>query len=109
MSYELTIEPLGQTIEIEDGQTILDAALLAGIYLPHRFLKQQLTRSAKAKLRNFGNRRGALINELPSLHKQGKLGRQSNWQRDYIDRQQMHCPHLHSPDVLREPDVLSAP
>lgn len=35
MSYELTIEPLGQTIEIEDGQTILDAALRAGIYLPH--------------------------------------------------------------------------
>jgi len=35
MSYELTIEPLGQTIEIEEGQSILDAALRAGIYLPH--------------------------------------------------------------------------
>ncbi len=35
MSYELTIEPLGHTIEVEDGQTILDAALRAGIYLPH--------------------------------------------------------------------------
>lgn len=35
MSYELTIEPLGQTIALEDGQTILDAALRAGIYLPH--------------------------------------------------------------------------
>ncbi|ENO79323.1 phenol 2-monooxygenase [Thauera sp. 27] len=35
MGYELTIEPLGQTIEIEEGQTILDAALRAGIYLPH--------------------------------------------------------------------------
>lgn len=35
MSYELTIEPLGQTVEIEDGQSILDAALRAGIYLPH--------------------------------------------------------------------------
>ncbi|KAF1711475.1 phenol hydroxylase [Pseudoxanthomonas kalamensis DSM 18571] len=35
MGYELTIEPLGQTIEIEDDQTILDAALRAGIYLPH--------------------------------------------------------------------------
>ena len=35
MSYELTIEPLGQTIEVEEGQTILDAALRAGIYLPH--------------------------------------------------------------------------
>lgn len=35
MTYELTIEPLGTTIEIEEGQTILDAALRAGIYLPH--------------------------------------------------------------------------
>lgn len=35
MRYELTIEPLGQTVAIEDGQTILDAALRAGIYLPH--------------------------------------------------------------------------
>src|ERR1035437_1720635 len=35
MSYELTIEPLGRSIEVEAGQTILDAALRAGIYLPH--------------------------------------------------------------------------
>lgn len=35
MRYELTIEPLGQTIEVEEGQTILDASLRAGIYLPH--------------------------------------------------------------------------
>ncbi|MBR0565371.1 2Fe-2S iron-sulfur cluster binding domain-containing protein [Azoarcus sp. L1K30] len=35
MSYELTIEPLGQTIEVEENQTILDAALRAGIWLPH--------------------------------------------------------------------------
>ncbi|MBC7858795.1 MAG: 2Fe-2S iron-sulfur cluster binding domain-containing protein [Burkholderiaceae bacterium] len=35
MSYTLTIEPLGQSIEVEDGQTILDASLRAGIYLPH--------------------------------------------------------------------------
>ncbi len=35
MSYQLTIEPLGQTIAIEEGQTILDASLRAGIYLPH--------------------------------------------------------------------------
>ncbi|THF55184.1 NADH:ubiquinone reductase (Na(+)-transporting) subunit F [Pseudothauera rhizosphaerae] len=35
MSYELTIEPLGQTIAIEEGQSLLDAALRAGIYLPH--------------------------------------------------------------------------
>lgn len=35
MTHELTIEPLGVTVEIEEGQTILDAALRAGIYLPH--------------------------------------------------------------------------
>lgn len=35
MSYTLTIEPLGQELEVDDGQTILDAALRAGIYIPH--------------------------------------------------------------------------
>lgn len=35
MSYQLTIEPLGQTITVEEGQTLLDASLRAGIYLPH--------------------------------------------------------------------------
>lgn len=35
MTYELTIEPIGQTIEVDEGQTILDAALRSGIYLPH--------------------------------------------------------------------------
>jgi phenol/toluene 2-monooxygenase (NADH) P5/A5 len=35
LSYELTIEPLGRTIEVAEGQTILDASLRAGIYLPH--------------------------------------------------------------------------
>ena len=35
MSYELTIEPLGTTIDVEEDQTILDAALRAGIWLPH--------------------------------------------------------------------------
>lgn len=35
MSYQLTIEPLGATLEVEEGQTILDAALRKGIYLPH--------------------------------------------------------------------------
>lgn len=35
MSYEVTIEPLGETIEVEDEQTILDAALRAGVWLPH--------------------------------------------------------------------------
>jgi phenol/toluene 2-monooxygenase (NADH) P5/A5 len=32
---QLTIEPLGATIEVEDGQTLLDAALRQGIYIPH--------------------------------------------------------------------------
>ena len=35
MGHTLTIEPLGVELEIEDGQTILDAALRAGVYLPH--------------------------------------------------------------------------
>lgn len=35
MSHQLTIEPIGQTIPVEDGQTLLDAALRHGIYLPH--------------------------------------------------------------------------
>lgn len=35
MSHELSIEPLGQTIRVEPGQTLLDAALRAGIWLPH--------------------------------------------------------------------------
>jgi phenol hydroxylase P5 protein len=35
MTYEMLIEPLGETIEVEEGQTILDAALRSGIYLPH--------------------------------------------------------------------------
>jgi phenol hydroxylase P5 protein len=35
MSYQLTIEPIGQTINVEDGQTILEASLRAGFYLPH--------------------------------------------------------------------------
>ncbi len=35
MSHELNIEPLGRSIDVKDGQTILDAALRAGIYLPH--------------------------------------------------------------------------
>lgn len=35
MSYEVTIEPLGETVEVEEDQTILDACLRAGIWLPH--------------------------------------------------------------------------
>jgi len=35
MSHQLTIEPLGVSIEVEDGQTVLDAALRQGIYIPH--------------------------------------------------------------------------
>lgn len=35
MSYQLTIEPLGATIDVAEGQTLLDAALRQGIYIPH--------------------------------------------------------------------------
>ena len=35
MSYQLTIEPLGATLDVADGQSMLDAALRAGIWLPY--------------------------------------------------------------------------
>ena len=35
MRYQLTIEPLGAVIDVEDGQSILDAALRQGLYIPH--------------------------------------------------------------------------
>lgn len=35
MGYQITIEPLGQTVEIADGQTVLDACLRAGVWIPH--------------------------------------------------------------------------
>lgn len=35
MGYRLTIEPLGETLELEDGQSLLDGALRAGIWLPY--------------------------------------------------------------------------
>src|SRR5690606_686890 len=31
----LTIEPIGETIEVAPGQTLLDACLRAGVWLPH--------------------------------------------------------------------------
>ena len=34
-TYQLTIEPLGETINVERDQSILDAALRAGVYLPY--------------------------------------------------------------------------
>jgi len=34
MSYTVTIEPIGEQIEVEDGQTILAAALRQGVWLP---------------------------------------------------------------------------
>lgn len=34
MSYQVTIEPTGDIIEVEDDQTILDAALRQGVWLP---------------------------------------------------------------------------
>ncbi|OUM04043.1 NADH:ubiquinone reductase (Na(+)-transporting) subunit F [Variovorax sp. JS1663] len=35
MSFQITIEPLGQGIAARDGQTVLDACLRAGVWLPH--------------------------------------------------------------------------
>ena len=35
MTYELNIEPTGEVIEVDEEQTLLDAALRAGLYLPH--------------------------------------------------------------------------
>jgi phenol/toluene 2-monooxygenase (NADH) P5/A5 len=35
MSYQLTIEPLGESLEVDEEQTLLDAALRNGLYLPH--------------------------------------------------------------------------
>jgi phenol/toluene 2-monooxygenase (NADH) P5/A5 len=34
MSYQITIEPIGTTIDVEEDQTILDAALRQGVWLP---------------------------------------------------------------------------
>lgn len=35
MGYQVKIEPLGQAVEVEEGQTILDACLRVGVWLPH--------------------------------------------------------------------------
>lgn len=35
MSYQIMIEPLGQAVPARDGQTVLDACLRAGVWLPH--------------------------------------------------------------------------
>jgi phenol/toluene 2-monooxygenase (NADH) P5/A5 len=35
MAFQLTVEPLGRRIDVEDGQTILDACLRDGLWLPH--------------------------------------------------------------------------
>ncbi|MDZ7809434.1 MAG: phenol 2-monooxygenase domain-containing protein [Arhodomonas sp.] len=35
MSHELSIEPVGEHLEVEDDQSLLDAALRRGLYLPH--------------------------------------------------------------------------
>ncbi len=33
--HSLTIEPIGETVDVADGQSILDACLRAGVWLPH--------------------------------------------------------------------------
>ncbi|MBY6346313.1 2Fe-2S iron-sulfur cluster binding domain-containing protein [Providencia rettgeri] len=34
MTYQVTVEPTGDVVEVEDGQTLLDAALRQGVWLP---------------------------------------------------------------------------
>jgi len=34
MSYQVTVEPTGDVVEVEEGQTLLDAALRQGVWLP---------------------------------------------------------------------------
>ena len=34
MSYQVTVEPTGEVVEVEEGQTILDASLRQGVWLP---------------------------------------------------------------------------
>jgi phenol/toluene 2-monooxygenase (NADH) P5/A5 len=34
-THQLTVDPIGENIEVAEGQTILDACLRAGVYLPH--------------------------------------------------------------------------
>jgi phenol hydroxylase P5 protein len=38
MNARMSIEPVRQTVEVEQGQTLLDAALRAGVYIPHACL-----------------------------------------------------------------------
>ena len=38
MTFRLTIEPLGHDVEVQENQTLLDAALRNGVYLPHACL-----------------------------------------------------------------------
>ncbi|TPQ33510.1 NADH:ubiquinone reductase (Na(+)-transporting) subunit F [Cupriavidus pinatubonensis] len=35
MCNQITIEPLGATLDVAEGQTLLDAALRSGVYIPH--------------------------------------------------------------------------
>jgi phenol hydroxylase P5 protein len=38
MTYQMTIEPLSHDVEVKEHQTLLDAALRNGVYLPHACL-----------------------------------------------------------------------
>ena len=35
MACKLEIEPTGDMVDVQEGQTLLDAALRQGVYLPH--------------------------------------------------------------------------
>lgn len=38
MTYQVKVEPSGEVFEMEEGQSLLDAALRSGVYLPHACL-----------------------------------------------------------------------
>jgi phenol/toluene 2-monooxygenase (NADH) P5/A5 len=38
MTFQMTIEPLSHAVEVQENQTLLDAALRNGVYLPHACL-----------------------------------------------------------------------
>jgi phenol hydroxylase P5 protein len=35
MTFQITIEPLGHSVDVREGQTVLDACLRSGVWLPH--------------------------------------------------------------------------
>ena len=74
MSFQLTIEPLGATIEVEEGQTVLDAALRQGIYLPHA-CGHGLCGTCKVQVCGGEVDHGAMIDGRPQAIERNPAGR----------------------------------